>query len=459
MSSRTFVPGQLLLRLAPGLELPDVHTHRDVRTGTARASSRLDGGGRLDQVLAKHDATPSITRAFTAARTVTQRGRTHQHYSSLEHELGLSRTFRLEVPRAIELASLIADLAAQHAVEMASRVYLVEAETGSITNATPIDAGEEPWSMVRAKAALEVEPGDSALIVAWVDSGVSPRHRELVGRLRPGLNTVTAAELESSLQLVSGPRPRGQDVTDDQGHGTAVAGILGANGIGIPPGLAGDAELLPIRSLCGAVLSGQTRATALGNLADIDSGLKTAVDLGARVINLSFGTAQSALAPEDPIPHLSVVRYALAHGCILVSAAGNSGVDETYFPAALPGVIAVGAVGADRLRTRFSTGAPYIAVCAPGEGIPVASLDGYARVSGTSFAAPMVAGACALMLARALRQSVALAPETVRELLCQSAAPFAQSDPRTNATTCGAGILDVAAALRAVDQECRTEAA
>jgi subtilisin family serine protease len=80
-------------------------------------------------------------------------------------------------------------------------------------------------------------------------------------------------------------------------------------------------------------------------------------------------------------------------------------------------------------------------------------------MSGTSFAAPFVTGAAALMISRAARRSTALTASTVRDLLQRSAAPFAPGDARTNNTTSGAGVLDVPAALRAVDEECQAEAA
>ena len=114
------------------------------------------------------------------------------------------------------------------------------------------------------------------------------------------------------------------------------------------------------------------------------AGLKSAVDLGARVLNLSFGTPQAALDPDDPVPHVPIVRYAMSRECVLVSAAGNSGEDELFFPAALPGVIAVGSVGSDRRRSGFSTGGPHVVLCAPGENVRVLSLTGYSRMSGTS---------------------------------------------------------------------------
>jgi subtilisin family serine protease len=457
MTPRRFLPGGLLLRLSPGLELEHVQAHRDVRTGHGLASEHLDGGP-VEAAVRKRGGELRATRAFVARATLSQPGRRHLGWDALEHELGLSRTLRLEVHPGTDVRALAAELAGQARVEMVSPMYLCETPFAAEESADFGSAPDESRAMIGAAEALAAEPGDVALIVALVDSGAAIDHPELDGRVRPGLSTVTASELAGGVQLLSAPHPR-QDTHDDQGHGTAVASIVGAHGFGVPRGLAGAAQLLPIRALCGARMPGEPRATAIGSLADIDSGVKSAVDLGARVLNLSFGTPQSSLDPNDPVPHVPVVRYAAARECVLVSAAGNSGADELFFPAALPSVIAVGSVGVDCRRSPFSTGGAHVALCAPGERVRVAALSGYTRMSGTSFAAPLVAGACALMIARAARHSSALTPVAVRDLLQRSAAPFAPGDPKTTKTTCGAGVLDVPAALRAVDEECRSEAA
>jgi len=90
-------------------------------------------------------------------------------------------------------------------------------------------------------------------------------------------------------------------------------------------------------------------------LADIDHGVKIAVDLGAKIINMSFGTPETALDAHDPLPHSDVVRYGLTKGCIMIAASGNSGRIERYAPASLEHVIAVGAVDQYNRLASFST--------------------------------------------------------------------------------------------------------
>jgi subtilisin family serine protease len=466
---RRALKGRLVLRLVEGRELEHIATRRDVRVGAAAPASAIDGGGSVDRAVRRHSPGLLVTRAFYAREGLITHGPGcgHLGWDPVERSLGLSRTFRVEVDPDAPLQPLVEDLSALEGVEMAAPEYLVEshpdedgAEGGGETARDPRDPhgarddGDPGRRLVRAGEALALEPGDSALILGLIDSGVNLEHPEIQGRLRPGLTSVGIAPdtLEDDLTVVSGARPRLQDVDDDQGHGTACASIMSANGFRMPRGLAGATRLLPVRALCGARVKGaggRTRLTAIGTIQDIDSGFKTCIDLGARVLNLSFGTPERALDPGSPVPHVEVVRYALARDCLLVAASGNSGLEERYFPAALPGVIAVGAVRSDGRPAGFTTRGDHVAICAPGDGVRAARLEGYAPVSGTSFAAPLVAGAAALLLARGARRSVPLPPATVRRILIDTVSPFPDG---ANARGCGAGILDVLAALAAVDR-------
>jgi subtilisin family serine protease len=177
--------------------------------------------------------------------------------------------------------------------------------------------------------------------------------------------------------------------------------------------------------------------------------MKAAVDLGAKVINMSFGTDDEALPAGSARPHADVVAYALDHGCVLVAASGNNGGETRYWPAAYPGVIAVGAVDSASRPCAFSTRGNHVALCAPGDRVLTLALDGYQQATGTSFAAPFVSAAAALLVARARRRSTPIDGAQVRQLLIDSVQPFRGS---TTYPGCGAGVLDAAAALRALDQ-------
>jgi subtilisin family serine protease len=133
---------------------------------------------------------------------------------------------------------------------------------------------------------------------------------------------------------------------------------------------------------------------------------------------------------------------------VLIAASGNSGDTSRYYPACLDGVIAVGAVAADRTPTRFMTRGDHVDLCAPGERIVSTGIGGLQLNTGTSFAAPFVTGACALLMARAARLSQPLEGDEVREVLMRTASPF---PPGASTIGCGAGILDVPAALKAIE--------
>ena len=175
---------------------------------------------------------------------------------------------------------------------------------------------------------------------------------------------------------------------DEQGHGTLVAGVIAAtpnNKKGIA-GLAYDARLRIVRAF-----------DATGNAEEDD--IATAVVYLAQqrvdIINMSFGDGADSPLLQDAI------RYAAARGCILVASVGNSGVVSRQYPAGYDNVIAVGATNDANRRAPFSSTGALVALSAPGQSIITTAVDSrYRSVSGTSFAAPYVAAACALMRER-----------------------------------------------------------
>lgn len=446
--------GRVLVRLR------DVRDHvphgSDVALGALSAALRLDVP-TVDRAVTARSAAMRVTRPYYSARNLASVGRRHLGWADDELDLGLARTFRIDLDPDTSIVDLVAALSELDAVESASPVYLADCPFSADGGASERDPGElslpelDDWApvAVRASAALAQEPGDPTIIIAIIDSGVATDHPELRGRCRPGADLVDLPEADISRGIhLLGDYSRRDNVPHDEiGHGTACAGILGARGLSLPPGMAGASPLLPMRALAAAKIADRPRPTALGTLSDIDVAVKLAVDLGARVCNLSFGTPESALRSSDPIPHAEIVEYALGRGCVLVAASGNSGDAIRYFPAALPGVIAVGAIGRDRRPAPFSTRGEHVLLCAPGQHIRCAGLSGLTAHNGTSFAAPFVAGAAALVLAAAARRLVPLTPFEVRDLLLRTAAPFAAGpeEPRGS----GVGILDAAAAVAA----------
>jgi endonuclease YncB( thermonuclease family) len=182
-------------------------------------------------------------------------------------------------------------------------------------------------------------------------------------------------------------------------------------------------------------------------------GVSYAARHGARVVNLSLGGLPDAQVLRDAI------AQATRDGVVVVAAAGNSGAAGVAFPARVPGVIAVGAAapGGER-RASFSSYGPEIDVVAVGEEVlgtvpprrcnfllPCLGFEPYGLSAGTSFSAPQAAGLAALMLS--LKRD--LSPSQVEEIIKGTARPLQAGNTPGWA---GAGRIDMAAALRAVQQ-------
>jgi subtilisin family serine protease len=451
------LPTSLLVRLKLG-EVPErIPAMVDVRRGAAEAAVST-GHGALDRVSTTFGTAIRVSRLHAAARALREIGRRHVGFSADEQVSGIARVLRVDVAPGTHVGSLAISLMQLDLVESAIPNYVTTVGLDGPDLPPlpgPDDGGDDDvWAardLVNARQALAYAAGQSGVVVGVVDSGLALDHREFDARLRRGYDTVELGhgDLAGGITLLGDNRGGDTNPADRHvGHGTGCAAIIGGNGIGIPPGLGGQCTLIPMRSLGAALFPGRTAAVGVGALSDLDMGLVLAAQLGAHVINCSFGTDDEALEPGAPKPHSEAVAFAELRGCTLVVASGNSGDARTYWPAADPRVIAVGSVGLDRRASSFSTTGDHVALCAPGERIRTAGLDGgYQNATGTSFAAPFVSGAAALLIERAQARSAALAPAQVKQLLIESATPHHADVPAGN----GAGVLDAARALSLLD--------
>ena len=247
------------------------------------------------------------------------------------------------------------------------------------------------------------------VIVAIIDSGIDPNHPDLPtlvsghSWLTAKINPVWTVALWRQFKrgdpnyvpqyILATPA----DWQDEYGHGTHVAGIVGAvadNSIGIA-GIAGrcNVQLMPLKAL---------GPNGQGGTLDIANAIHWAADHGANVINMSLGTdyADDAMAEG--------CAYAIKHGVIVVCAAGNSGHTAPFYPAACPGVVSVGAVNRFGQMQSWSNRGAWVTVQAPGNSIlstlptyrvSISGQRNYGTLSGTSMAAPAVAGECAYLCA------------------------------------------------------------
>lgn len=234
-----------------------------------------------------------------------------------------------------------------------------------------------PLTVTHAIEGWDYTRGDSSIIVAVLDSGINLNHPEFTGRILSGYDFIN----------------NDADPSDDHGHGSHTSGIIGAgidNGQGMV-GICPQCSLLPVKVL---------NYNNAGTWSSVAQGILFATDHGARVINLSLGATVSSKTLE------AAVSYAVEHDVLIVAAAGNMGADRKFYPAALDGVLAVSATDANDQRWVLSNMGDYIDLAAPGQAVYSTYYDlqnyynGYNYMSGTSMAAPHVAGLAGLLLSQ-----------------------------------------------------------
>lgn len=331
----------------------------------------------------------------------------------------------------------------------------------AVAKATPSDPQIRlQWwfDRTRLPRALDLNTtGGEGVIVAVIDSGVAsgdgpgfPARRGLdlgATRFLPGLDVVT------------GGVPFDRGVGDDDpasprfGHGTFIAAQIAAaaNNSIAGAGIAPRATILPVRVI---------NDFNFAFFSDVADGLDFAVARGAKVVNLSLGGPQGS-----EVMRLAIERAHRA-GVVIVAATGNEAAgpgarDDVSFPARYPQVIAVGATSFADGRASYSNFGPGLDLMAPAGEDPRRFVDGERRdaalapsflfdpvsgqavytsfwATGTSFAAPQVAGTAALLVALGVDD-----PEIIRSLLVDTARNL-QGQGRDDAT--GHGLLDAAAA-------------
>jgi len=306
------------------------------------------------------------------------------------------------------------------------------------------------------------------VVVAIVDTGIDYGHPELYGMLWANLRDNPNNDKDDDnnqyrndflgWNFVS----NGNNTLDDNGHGTFVAGIIAArtdNALGMA-GINPWARIMPVKV---ADMFGDS------NSVDVARGIAYAARMGAKVINVSIAGRTLSRIEQ------SAVDEAVKAGALVVVAAGNDGVDlKDISPAGLKGVITVAATDYKDQRTKYSNWGGKVDIAAPGEeilslravqtdllqffdkkykrGTNILGKDQlYYRLSGTSFAAPFVAGVASLLLS--VRPELTAAQ--VKRMLLQSAKDI--DVPGVDQFT-GYGLLDAGAAMH-LDPEFFVEAA
>ena len=375
-----------MLLLSCVLPAPRSRTIRHINRSSQGQQNTAPAPRRPNDVLVRFRGVPTAQQKNDiAAAHGLRRQRTLRGESGIE---------KLLLPSGMDVDNAVFQLLQDPAVESAEPNFLIAHDQLALPNDPRFG---EQWALrntgqtgqfgadIDASGAWQTTTGQANVVVAIVDSGIDFTHPDL------------AANEWLNKKPVNGD-PHGWDfvadsgeIIDEHGHGTAVAGIVAASGnnqVGVT-GVMWRASLMSLRVL---------DSTGNGDVAAAIEAIDYAVDHGAQVINLSWGTTGQSLALKDAI------KRAIQHGVVVVCSAGNSAqdVDSTpYYPAAfnIPDLIAVAASdGFDQLTSWTNFGRKSVSIAAPGVDILTTQRGGgYSTVSGTSAAAPLVSGVAGLL--------------------------------------------------------------
>ncbi|WP_425850251.1 type VII secretion-associated serine protease mycosin [Micromonospora sp. DT15] len=275
---------------------------------------------------------------------------------------------------------------------------------------------KDQWHLgyLKTREAQRLSKGEG-VIVAVPDTGVTP-HPDLRDNLLTGTDIVL---------------PGGDGWQDESSHGTGMAGLIAAHGQSVnfgALGIAPEAKILPIRT---------SRTDQDGDSDNLAAGIDFAVAKGASVISVS-----SVAGPNNRLRRS--VEMAVQANVVVIAGAGNGPRDKyVSFPAAYPGVVAVGGIDQNGIRASFSVSGPEVDVVAPAVDIYSTSIDGeYRKGTGTSDATAIVAGAAAL-----IRSKYPYLP--AREVAHRLTATAVDKGPPGRDDEYGYGVIDLVAALTA----------
>ncbi len=282
-------------------------------------------------------------------------------------------TYQVMLAPAVSVSQAVSYYSSLAGVDFAQPDYLV--------TSTSVSAPTDPYlslqwylSAIHAQTAWNVSTGGSRILVAEIDTGVAA-DTDLAPNLVGGFNFITNTT----------------NATDDNGHGTIVAGEIGAvgnNGVGVA-GIDWNVQIMPLKFL---------DANGNGYLSNAVLAINYAVASGAKIINASWGGGSYDAATA------SAIQNAQSHGVIFVAAAGNNSSNDDATPEypanyAFNNVVSVAATDENNNIASFSDyGGKSVSIAAPGVSI-VSTAPGntYEYYSGTSMAAPLVTGALALV--------------------------------------------------------------
>ena len=375
--------------------------------------------------------------------------RVFPHATHPESNPNLERIYLLRFPVSGDMHALKAAYAVHPFIEAADFNYLRSTQASDVVPNDP--QYEEQWNLplINMPQAWGIEKGNPDVVIAIVDTGFDYTHEDLAPKTWVNVDEIPdngidddnngyiddvrgwdftdALDAANAGDFLEGDN----DPIDESGHGTHVAGIAGAavdNGIGVA-GIAWNCTLMSVRA--GTSLGGGT------GLQDNDSAsaIVYAVDNGARVINMSWGSRKDSFVIRDAI------NYAYIRGVVLVAAAGNEADSEAIFPAGYRNVIAVAATQQHKQQFYRSNFGATVDIGAPGNVILSTQLKNrYRLLTGTSMATAHVSGVAGLIISKRPN----LTHDEVRQILVSTADEITESPGLV-----GAGHLNAERALMA----------
>jgi subtilisin family serine protease len=314
----------------------------------------------------------------------------HGMLKKVDTKYDLSTIYLLSLASSESIEPLINSLKTLPSVVYAEPLYPIE--VFEVPN-DPQVASQYYLPLVQAFDAYQITHGDTNIVIGIVDTGTDFLHEDLQANFKYNYN-----------DPVNGVDDDGDGFTDNyrgwdfgegdnnpqceySNHGTMVCGMASAvtnNAVGIAS-IGYQTRLLAIKVMDDAV----------GDMSTAYQGIVYAADNGCQIINCSWGgTAQSMLGAD-------VIDYAVNFkNCMVVAAAGNSSVEQAYYPASYNGVFNVTATDIEDLKWTKSTFGIEVDICAPGNSVRSTNQNStYSNGSGTSMASPLVAGAAALLKA------------------------------------------------------------
>lgn len=279
--------------------------------------------------------------------------------------------------------------------------YSVELASVPLSHKDGVDWGLESYGI----PTLWKNTCGDGVTVAVVDSGIS-RHTALIDAVADWRNFTSDSQIEDTL-----------------GHGTHVAGVIGARS-GFAKGIAPCCSLLSLKVL---------GHSGVGSNESVAAAVSHAAEAKADIVCMSLGSPK----PDHRLHE--AIKAACNQGVIIVCAAGNDGGAVNY-PAAFAETVGVGAVDKNGNACEFSSRGKEIAVAAPGADITSTWLaDGYATISGTSMAAPFVAGTLALYVSSSKKEGRTITHKDVIRALSQTCRDAGESG---HDSVYGWGLLD-----------------